>query len=140
MKLNQSPLYYIHALNCRIEHEAETLLAADGRINYAQYKVLVAVAEADRSMVSAVAQWIGISVPTASHLCHKLAGNGLLSITSDGSDQRVKRLKTTSAGEQVLAELTPKLEQAFERRLGGLSEAEMLSFMQLSSKILEELS
>lgn len=138
MKLNTSLIYHIQGLDCKIENFAETLFRADGRINYAQYKVLVAVAEADKKTVGSVAKWIGISAPTASHLCRRLEISGLLEVQAATHDRRQKRLVVTNRAGRLLDDLTPQLEHAFAAKIGDFDAQDTEHMIKLARKLAEK--
>jgi DNA-binding MarR family transcriptional regulator len=84
-------------------------------LSMAQLKVLMRVACGLRQSLGGVAQDLGISPPTASHLVDRLVRQGLVERREDPEDRRRVLLATTPLGE----DLVERLRRAGEERLRG---------------------
>ena len=114
MKLNDSLLYQIHALSCRVEAVLDDLCVADGKVGYAEYKVLVAVEEGGQTTYGTIAKWLGLSAPTLSYLGQRLVGKGYLRLQTVEGDRRTRRVCLTTSGKQLHQRLTVLIEQQVE--------------------------
>lgn len=137
MKLNDSLLYHIHGLECSVERFAAAFFGDDGRINYAQYKLLVAVHEGEQDSVGTIAAWLGLSAPTVSHLVRVLTTKGYLTVVVAEDDTRRKIISVTASGKKLLSRLTPKFEASIENALQPLTKNEHHQLIELIEKTRE---
>ena len=71
---------------------------AEGRITFAQLKILTLVSHTDLIGVSDVASFLGVSPAAASKAVARLVENGLVERASAPDDRRVQHLSLTSDG------------------------------------------
>lgn len=128
MKLDDTLIYKVQVLSRRLDAAlGQTVAENDAAINYAQYKVLVAVHEADKTSITGVANWLDISVPTSSHLCRKLEAKKYISIKFVG--QKTKKIALTRKGIKTLERLNPLLEKVLDDCFDVLSANDQRTFI-----------
>lgn len=95
---------------------------ASGELNLAHYRVLSAIASGDER-ASRVAARLALGKPTVSSAVESLCQRGLLTRTTESSDQRVAVLRLTDAGRALLdsveAEMLRRLADVQARLPGG---------------------
>lgn len=78
----------------------------DLELSMAQFKALLALARAAPAPISSVAETLGISLPTASHLVDRLEQAGLVARTTDVEDRRRTLASLTPVGQALVAQLS----------------------------------
>lgn len=89
---------------------------ASGELNLAHYRVLSAIASGDER-ASRIAARLALGKPTISAAVESLCQRGLLTRTSEATDQRVAVLRLTDSGRELLA----GVEAEMLRRLADLA-------------------
>ena len=74
--------------------------------------------------VKELAEQLGISLPAASRAVDPLVRRRLVVRREDASDRRVRRVRTTAAGDRLVERLAATRVASFERLLAGLSSTE----------------
>lgn len=119
-------------------HAASSRQWLELELTMAQLKTLFTLCNAQPVTVSELAEWLGISAPTASYLVDRLVQAGLVDRAEDPADRRRTLVQLTAAGEELTRRLrqgnrdvlVPLLEQldtedleAFDRGLAALARA-----------------
>ena len=95
----------------------------------AQIKALFTISQGDAVPVSRIAEYLGVGQPTASHLVDKIVRSGLASRTENPDDRRVKLVRLTSAGQDLVRRLYQGGEQQYRLWLSGLTSDELKSLL-----------
>jgi DNA-binding MarR family transcriptional regulator len=99
-------------------------------LTMAQLKTLVVLSEANAPTIGAIAETLGITLPTASHLVERLVRAGLAQRADDPADRRRALTQLTPAGEELLRGLRHG-EQAWLRQLlDQLDDADLAALTQ----------
>jgi DNA-binding MarR family transcriptional regulator len=93
----------------------------------AQIKALFTISQGEAVPVSRIAEYLGVGQPTASHLVDKIVRSGLASRTESPDDRRVKLVRLTSEGQDLVRRLYQGGEQLYRQWVSGLSEEELKS-------------
>ncbi len=81
---------------------ARSVAAVDDTVDMPQFRALVVVASRGLVTLGELADAAGMSMSTASRLCDRLVGLGLLSRTDDPANRRQLQLTLTDAGHSVV--------------------------------------
>jgi DNA-binding MarR family transcriptional regulator len=108
---------------CRIlvAISAQSIAAVDDTVDLTQFRVLVIVGSGSPSL-GEVAEGAGLSLSTASRMCDRLVGQGLLNRSDDPANRRQLRLTLTPSGRAVITQSWKQRQRAIEpvlRRLGA---------------------
>lgn len=133
MDLQDTLIYRVQSLSRRLDYVLANVVKLDGAINYAQYRVLVAIHEAGKTTLTAVAGWLDLTVPTVSHLCYKLQSEGYIHVGL--ADGKAKKLSLTPQGVDTIMRLNPQLEAVLDDCFDALSVHEQQMFINLINKI-----
>ena len=95
----------------------------------AQIKALFTISQGEAVPVSRVAEYLGVGQPTASHLVDKIVRSGLASRTENPDDRRVKLVRLTPKGQDLVRRLYQGGEQQYRQWLSGLSKEELESLL-----------
>ena len=119
-------------------HAASSRQWLELELTMAQLKTLFTLCNAQPVTVSELAEWLGISAPTASYLVDRLVQAGLVDRAEDPADRRRTLVQLTATGEELTRRLrqgnrdvlVPLLEQldmedleALDRGLAALARA-----------------
>jgi DNA-binding MarR family transcriptional regulator len=103
----------------------------DAGITPVQYAALQTVANQPGIDQRTLAAAIGFDTSTIASVIGRLEARGLLARQVGASDKRVRLLKLTAAGEQLLAAAVPGMQRAQERMLAPLPKGERAVFMRM---------
>jgi DNA-binding MarR family transcriptional regulator len=99
------------------------------------YQVL-ALAAGDRPGTQlALAQQLGVDRTVMTYLLDDLERSGLVERQPDPGDRRARRVVATDRGEELLVQLTQRLQQAEEHLLGPLGETDRVAFRTLLQRL-----
>ncbi len=98
-------------------------------LSMAQLKVLFVLACRGPLTVSEVAERLGVSPPTASHLIDRVVQLGLVERREDERDRRRTRVKLTPHGEGLLRELRQGNERHWRELLEHVSEEDLSALL-----------
>lgn len=138
MDLHDTLIYRVQSLSRQLDNALRDIITRDTSINYAQYRVMVAIHETTNTSITAVANWLDLSVPTISHLCSKLRSGGYLRI--DQGQGNAKRLQVTQKGIDSMERLNPQLEAALDDCLSALNGDEQVLFTECINKLQVQLT
>jgi DNA-binding MarR family transcriptional regulator len=94
-------------------------------LTFTQFKALTLVAhEPVELSVKEVSDRLGISFPAASRAVEPLVQRGFVERAEDPTDRRVKRVRTTKAGDRLVERLVATRIESFEQMLEGFSTTE----------------
>jgi DNA-binding MarR family transcriptional regulator len=93
---------------------------AEGRITFAQLKILTLVSHTDLIGVSDVATFLGVSPAAASKTVARLVENELLERSSAPDDRRVQRLSLTAEGRRLLADFDTTTDRMLDDLFGEI--------------------
>ncbi|UUU19445.1 MarR family winged helix-turn-helix transcriptional regulator [Streptomyces sp. DSM 40750] len=94
------------------------------RLSPRQVLALRAVRHRPELNLTALAEQLGVGLPTASRLCDRLEAAGLLQRYVRLDDRREVRLVVTARGRGLLADVTERLSVRLTEALGALPQAE----------------
>jgi DNA-binding MarR family transcriptional regulator len=109
---------------------------ADHDITPVQYAALVAVRDNPELDATRIAALIAFDRSTLGNVLERLEAKGLIERRAKAGDRRVKILRLSTRGAQVLAEAEPAVLRAQSRMLDPLSEAERNEFLLLVRRII----
>jgi DNA-binding MarR family transcriptional regulator len=109
---------------------------ADHDITPVQYAALVAVRDNPELDATRIAALIAFDRSTLGNVLERLEAKGLIERRAKAGDRRVKILRLSSRGAQVLAEAEPAVLRAQSRMLDPLTEAERQEFLLLVRRII----
>ena len=99
--------------------------ASELDLTFTQFKALMLLAhEPEALSVKDVSERLGISFPVASRTVEPLVKRGIVERAEDPVDRRVKRVRTTKAGDRLVERLIATRIESFELMLGGFSVTE----------------
>ena len=94
-------------------------------LTFTQFKTLTLVAHEPAELsVKEVSDRLGISFPAASRAVEPLVQRGFVERAEDPADRRVKRVRTTKAGDRLVERLVATRIESFEQMLDGFSATE----------------
>ena len=94
-------------------------------LTFTQFKALTLVAHEPAELsVKEVSDRLGISFAAASRAVEPLVQRGFVERAEDPADRRVKRVRTTKAGDRLVERLVATRIESFEQLLGGFSATE----------------
>ena len=102
-------------------------------LTYAQYIVLMALAEKDNVSITSLANRLGLSKATMTPLLRRLEGRNLLRREMVEGDERQKFIKITSAGRALFEKSCNVTEKVFEK--SNLTPAEASTLVALCKRI-----
>ncbi len=79
-----------------------------------QWRVLRTLAEVDQAGVGELAERCALRPPSMTRIVRNLVDRGLVTRRTDSDDQRRSRLSITPAGIELIAELSPRINAAYE--------------------------
>ncbi|MDD3936485.1 MarR family winged helix-turn-helix transcriptional regulator [Rhodoferax sp.] len=85
-----------------------------------------------------LARNIALDTSTTAGVVDRLEARGVLTRNASPSDRRVRLLSLTPAGEQLLVDTIPRMENAQQRILAPLSPAQQAEFMHLLHLLLDK--
>jgi DNA-binding MarR family transcriptional regulator len=89
-----------------------------------QFRALVLMDRFPEASLSAIAEHLGSTLPSASRLVTGLVGKGLVVRESSAADRRRVSLLLTPRGQSVLAAAQSETQEAVATRVAGLTDAE----------------
>ena len=113
------------------------------RLSVPQFRALLFLDRHPEASLSALAEHLGVSRPTASVLVDRLVQRGLVARGTDPAERRRAVLRLTTAGRRQLAEARQYTQARLAERLAGLGEAELARLrdgLQLLQRLLGEVS
>jgi DNA-binding MarR family transcriptional regulator len=112
---------------------------ADLDLSVTQLKALCALdARSEEPSVKALAESMGVSLPTMSRAVDGLFERGFLLREEDAADRRVKRLRLTEEGRRVPLALNEARLSALNELIGSLGEEQAQALQHSLSLILEQ--
>jgi DNA-binding MarR family transcriptional regulator len=91
-------------------------------LSVTQFRVLLFISRCRESSLSAVAEHVGVSLPSVSRMADNLATRGLLVRQTRSDDRRGICLSTTARGEKTLNAARKATQAELERRIASLGE------------------
>jgi DNA-binding MarR family transcriptional regulator len=111
--------YELHKLTARLDRLADGLLRREAGVSYSRFLALLAVRETEGSQRE-LAQWLGLSEPSASRMVGVLAEAGWLTVTRMAGAGNRRQLLLTDDGTRLV------------ERCGGLLEARFADLVERS--------
>lgn len=114
-----------------------------GQLSVPQFRALLFLDRHPEASLSALAEHLGVSRPTASVLVERLVQRGLVARETDPAERRRAMLRLTPAGQRQLAEARQHTLARLAERLAGLGDAELaclLEGLRLLQRLLGEVS
>jgi DNA-binding MarR family transcriptional regulator len=111
---------------------AQSIAAVDDTVDMPQFRALVVVASRSSATLGELADAAGMNMSTASRLCDRLVGMGLLNRTDDPANRRQLRLTLTDAGNNVVTQAMDKRRDALRpilMRLPKRSRAQLVELL-----------
>jgi DNA-binding MarR family transcriptional regulator len=109
-----------------------------GGLSVAQFRTLVLLESSPTKNLSAVAEFLGVSLPTASRIVTCMVGKGFIDRRECPSDRRQLELILTSQGAAVMEKSRRGTQQHLAKELKSLGESDrcaMLKSMQLLHEV-----
>lgn len=100
---------------------AQSIAAVDDLADVTQVRVLVIVASTEPVSLGTVAEAARLHPSTASRLCDRMVGDGLLDRRDDPNDRRALNLRLTAEGRQVVAAMMRHRRDSISPMLRALS-------------------
>jgi len=113
---------------------ARSIAAVDGEVDLPHFRALVVVASRGPMSLGELADAAGMNLSTASRMCDRLVGMGLLNRTDDPANRRQLRLSLTPAGEKVVARAMDQRRAAVRPMLEALPKRRRAQLVQLLSE------
>ncbi|GAB3652972.1 MarR family winged helix-turn-helix transcriptional regulator [Ramlibacter alkalitolerans] len=110
--------------------------AASSGVTPVQYAVLQTLMDRPGIDQRTLAGAVSFDTSTVGGVVDRLEARGLLARSFAAEDRRVRRLRLTTDGEALLAELTPAMERTQERILEPLAAEERESFMHMMQRVI----
>jgi DNA-binding MarR family transcriptional regulator len=111
---------------------------ADLDLTFTQIKALCALeADGEERSVKALAESLGLSLPTMSRAVDGLFERGMVDRKEDPSDRRMKRVSLTDAGRTAPRALNAARLSALQELIGSLTDEEAAALQQALELILE---
>jgi DNA-binding MarR family transcriptional regulator len=104
--------YELHKLTARLDRLADVLLQDAAGVSYARFLALFAVRESGGTQRD-VAQWLGVSEPSASRMLRALSKEGLLAVQTVAGQGNRRQVRLTAAGAELVDRCGELLESAF---------------------------
>lgn len=114
-----------------------------GRLSVPQFRTLLFLQRHPGASLSAVAEHLGVSRPTASALVDRLVRRGLVTRSPDPAERRRVVLGLTDAGHQQLAEARRRTQAHIAQRLAGCRPEELAALadgLRLLQRLAEEVA
>jgi DNA-binding MarR family transcriptional regulator len=99
-------------------------LTQEFQLSFSQMKALHHVHEREDLSVKALGESLGLSVAAMSRAADELVQRGLMDRTEDPSDRRIKRLRLTAAGHELVQKMREARMAGFEQFVATLSPKE----------------
>ena len=109
---------------------AQSIAAVEQVVDMSQFRVLVVVAGRSPVSLGGVAKDAGIHLSTASRICDRMVGEGLLNRTEDPADRRQVTLTLTAAGRRAVETVADGRRAAIQpvlARMPARARAELVS-------------
>jgi DNA-binding MarR family transcriptional regulator len=87
---------------------ARSLADLDEEVTLTQYRMLVVLAEHGPVGIASLAEWLGVTPPTASRLCERLVRKGLARRRTDRNDRRQVRVALSESGRHLVDVVTER--------------------------------
>jgi DNA-binding MarR family transcriptional regulator len=104
--------YDLHVLTARLDRAADRALQEEQNISYARFLALVAIADGAGSQRE-LADWLGVTEPSASRMTGVLTGAGLITAGPDPRGGNRRLLRLTAAGRASFQRGVDLLERRF---------------------------
>jgi DNA-binding MarR family transcriptional regulator len=99
---------------------ARSLAAAGDEVTLPQYRALVVLAARGPQGTADLAAALAVNPSTATRMCDRLVGKGLVRRHRQAGDRRMVRITLTTAGRALVAEVTRRRRAELARLLGAL--------------------
>ncbi|HYZ29520.1 MAG TPA: MarR family transcriptional regulator [Thermoleophilaceae bacterium] len=96
-------------------------LAHDFELSFTQMKALHSLHEQDDLSVKALSETLGLSLAAMSRAADELVHRGLMDRTEDASDRRIKRLRLTRKGHDLVLKMRELRMAGFEQFVATLT-------------------
>ncbi|MEF2965556.1 MarR family transcriptional regulator [Paenibacillus sp. M1] len=124
-----------------IAHHMGRLFFNDGEsILPSKFFILLAVSRSGPSMISQIAEQVGLSSGANTIAVNKLVKDGLLERVKDKNDKRVCWIQITPGGQAVLDEMIEKRNRVFKGILEDFSEEHLAIFLSSLESIRDKFS
>jgi DNA-binding MarR family transcriptional regulator len=104
-------------------------------VTFAQMRLMFLLDRHGPSPVSRVADWFGVGLPAASGIVDRVEKHGLIERRHRLDDRRVVECLLTTAGRQLIDDMTGIQRRRMRQLLGVLTEAELAEFARLLSTV-----
>ena len=99
---------------------ARSLAGLDGDVTLPQYRALVVLATRGPQRVVDISAELGVSPSTGTRLCDRLVRKGVVRRTRSATDRREVRLSLTSAGRDLVDEVTQRRREELTRVVAAI--------------------
>ncbi|HEX3909461.1 MAG TPA: MarR family transcriptional regulator [Solirubrobacteraceae bacterium] len=106
---------------------ARSLADAGEEVTLTQYRSLVVLASRGQQSLGALAELLGVTPPTVSRMCDRLARKQLILRRADASDRRQIRVALSARGRRLVEEVTRRRRKEIAQLLASMSAAEQAS-------------
>jgi DNA-binding MarR family transcriptional regulator len=111
-------------------------LAHEFELSFSQMKALHYLHEQDDVSVKALGEQLGLSLAAMSRAVDELVQRGLMDRTEDPSDRRIKRLRLTTDGRELVLKMRELRMAGFEQFVATLSPKERAQLVKALEPIL----
>ena len=116
-------------------HEVPEWVAQE--LTFSQMRLLFLLHKKGPAPMSRIAEWLGVSLPTASGTVERVERHGLVTREHRLDDRRVVDCRLTDAGRSLIDEISGMRLEMMRRVLGVLSEDELAQMARLVTLIVE---
>ena len=116
--------YRLSKLQARLNAQAADLLRRHGGVPLAHWRVLLVLSSGLATTQKEIVEMAAFDKGQVSRIVDRLIEEEFLVSESDIDDKRIRKLKLTAAGEQMISRLIPLMQLRQEHLVGTFSEAE----------------
>ena len=116
--------YRLSKLQARLNAQAADLLRRHGGVPLAHWRVLLVLSSGLATTQKEIVEMAAFDKGQVSRIVDRLIEEEFLVSESDIDDKRIRKLKLTAAGEQMISRLIPLMQKRQEHLVGTFSEAE----------------
>ncbi|GMA63485.1 MarR family transcriptional regulator [Alicyclobacillus fastidiosus] len=104
-----------------------------------EFKVLEILVATGATMLSSLADLLGLTPASLTYIADKLTTRGLVNRKYDEVDRRVVRLEITELGGHLVADVQNERNVHIHRLFGTLSNSEVMSLVDICNKLLDSI-
>ena len=116
--------FRLSRLQANLNAQAADLLRRHGGVPLAHWRVLLVLSSGLATTQKEIVEMAAFDKGQVSRIVDRLIEEEFLVSESDIDDKRIRKLKLTAAGEQMISRLIPLMQQRQEHLVGTFSEAE----------------